>query len=61
MVHQPSSVDGIHSTAVNGIVELMREWREYYEPRGIELFVYNPRSLLAAVLPVWPPARDGME
>jgi hypothetical protein len=56
MVHQPSSVDGIHSTAVNGIVELMRDWRDYYHPRGVELRVYNPRSLLAKVLPVWPAA-----
>lgn len=61
MIGRPSSVDGIHSTAVNGIVELMRDWREYYQPQGIELYVYNPRSLLAAVLPVWPPARAGMQ
>jgi hypothetical protein len=61
MIGRPNSVEGIHSTAVNGIVELMREWRAYYQPRGVELLVYNPRSLLAAVLPVWPPAREGMK
>lgn len=60
MIGRPNSVDGIHSAAVNGIVELMREWREYYRARGIDLYVYNPRSLLASVMPVWPPARDGM-
>lgn len=54
------SVDVVHSTAINGVVELMREWKAFYDARGIELYVYNPRSLLADVMPVWPAAREGM-
>jgi hypothetical protein len=35
------------------VVELFRTWRELLEPDGIELEVYNPRSLLADALPVF--------
>ena len=49
-----NSVDVTHSTALNGLVELMRDWKAYYDARGIELYVHNPRSLLAQVMPVWP-------
>ena len=54
------SVDVVHSTAINGVVELMREWKAFYDARGIALYVYNPRSLLAGVMPVWPPALEAM-
>ena len=45
------TVDLPHRTA--GIVDTMREWREFYEPRGVTLSVYNKRSLLSRTLPVW--------
>ena len=57
---QPRSGDttttGPHNIAIGGIVDSMRIWREFYETRGVSLFTYNPRSLLAEVLPVWPAA-----
>jgi hypothetical protein len=39
-------------------VRMFGLWREIVEPMGIELSVYNPRSLLSRVLPVfeWPTA-----
>lgn len=43
-----------HRTAQTGIVELMRLWREMFRVHGVELSVYNPRSLLVSVLPVYP-------
>jgi hypothetical protein len=42
-----------HHTTTNGVVELMAEWRRYFADRGVRLSVYNPRSLLADVLPVY--------
>jgi hypothetical protein len=46
--------DDRHYTTRNGVVELMAEWRRYFEADGVTLMVYNPRSLLAAVMPVYP-------
>lgn len=39
------------------VVEMLALWRGLLEHEGIELLVYNPRSLLAQALPVfaWPP------
>ena len=48
-----STTAGPHNTAIGGIVESIRVWREFYERQGVNLFVYNPKSLLADVLPVW--------
>jgi hypothetical protein len=46
--------DGVHNTARNGVVETMGRWRRLLEAeRGIQLSVFNPRSLLAAVMPVY--------
>jgi hypothetical protein len=43
----------------DGVVELFGHWRALLEPEGVELAVYNPRSLLAETLPVfaWSQAR----
>jgi hypothetical protein len=35
------------------VIDLFARWRALLEPRGIELSVYNPRSLLAGALPVF--------
>jgi hypothetical protein len=44
----------MHNTARNGIVELMDSWRTVLDRDfGIGLSVYNPRSLLADVMPVY--------
>ncbi|MEW5984349.1 MAG: hypothetical protein AB1806_18505 [Acidobacteriota bacterium] len=46
--------DEPHSTAQQGIVDLMGQWHEFLGRCGVDLFVHNPRSLLAKTLPVWP-------
>lgn len=48
--------DEIHNTARAGVVEQMAAWGEALASEGVRLSVYNPRSLLADVLPVfeWP-------
>lgn len=45
--------DDAHNTVRIGIVNTMAEWRRDLAGRGCELMVYNPRSLLAAVMPVY--------
>lgn len=45
--------DQMHNTARNGVVEAMAEWRRVFERNGVRLSVYNSRSLLADVLPVY--------
>lgn len=45
--------DETHSTAANGVVAIMDGWRGRLEADGVELSVYNPRSLLAEALPVY--------
>jgi len=42
-----------HNTAANGVVELMRTWREWLAVRGVQLSVHDRRSLLANVLPLY--------
>ena len=51
--HGDTTTVGPHNTAIGGIVDSIRTWRDFYEPQGVRLYVYNPRSLLADVLPVW--------
>jgi hypothetical protein len=46
-----------HNTVKGGIVDLMGRWRPVLAERGVDLTVYNPRSLLADVLPVFGAAR----
>lgn len=42
-----------HSTVTNGVVREMKVWRQFMKERGVDLYVYNPKSLLAEVLPVY--------
>lgn len=42
-----------HNTVTGGIVPLMGEWREAFALDGVTLSVYNPKSLLTEVLPVY--------
>jgi hypothetical protein len=42
-----------HNTTANGIVQTLGEWRDHLvREHNVELSVANPRSLLAAVMPV---------
>lgn len=45
--------DEQHNTAKNGVIRSMSEWGELLAGEGVELSVYNPRSLLAEHLPVY--------
>jgi hypothetical protein len=45
--------DQKHNTAKNGIVETMAHWNETFQKDGVMLSVYNPRSLLCDVLPLY--------
>jgi hypothetical protein len=45
--------DEMHNTARHGIVELMGRWNDHLAADGVRLSVWNPRSLLAEVLPVY--------
>jgi hypothetical protein len=48
------AVTSTHNTVSNGIIQTMREWAEYLRKRyGVEMSVYNPKSLLARELPVF--------
>jgi hypothetical protein len=44
---------GLHNTAKTEMIDLLGDWRERFLRSGVELSVYNPRSLLARRLPVW--------
>ena len=37
------------------IIGMLGEWRRIFASEGVRLTVYNPRSLLTAALPVYPP------
>jgi hypothetical protein len=58
---EPISVELRHNTADTGLVDLLGSWREQFARSGVRLFVYNPRSLLARTVPVWPPAAEALE
>ena len=46
--------DQPHNTVRNGMVDTMAAWRSHLErEHGIALSVFNPRSLLASVMPVY--------
>jgi hypothetical protein len=49
--HQP--LDFPHSTIGNGLIDMMGRWEPWCRQRGIALEIYNPRSLLSQVLPVY--------
>ena len=44
---------GLHNTAT-GLIENMGRWARRLAADGVNLFVHNPQSLLARVMPVWP-------
>jgi hypothetical protein len=55
VTHRGASYDSTHNTARLGIVDTMGAWREQFAKEGVELLVYNPRSLLTSVLPLYAP------
>ena len=51
------TIEVTHATALAGIVSTLADWSLQLRARGIQVFVHNPRSLLAQALPVWNPAQ----
>jgi hypothetical protein len=47
--------DQPHSTFANGAIELFGRWTAHLAARDVRLSVWNPRSLLRAVMPVYVP------
>lgn len=45
--------DEAHSTTRNGIVDTIDRWNKHFQAHGVNISVYNPKSLLNAVLPVY--------
>ena len=45
--------DGQHNAVNNGIVEAVAGWREFLERDKVTISLYNPRSLLRDVLPLY--------
>jgi hypothetical protein len=45
-------VDAPHNTVQNKVVEYIASWQALLQAEGRSMLVYNPRSLLSAVLPV---------
>lgn len=48
-----TSPEDEHLANTYGIVEIMEEWRDELRKNGVQLEVYNPRSKLARVLPIF--------
>jgi len=46
-------VDVLHSTAQNGILDHVAKWQELMKKEGRVISIYNPKSLLNRVLPVY--------
>jgi hypothetical protein len=42
-----------HNTVINGLIEEMNEWNKFLKKHGVKMSVYNPRSLLRRVLPLY--------
>lgn len=47
-----ASYSDIHST-LSRVLKGMPVWREYLSKRGVEIYLYNPRSLLTGILSVY--------
>ena len=52
-VRRGASVTDEHARATSGMIESLGTWRDWLAQRDVALFVLNPRSSLAAVLPVF--------
>lgn len=48
----------IHNTARH-VLEAMILWRDFFEKKGIKVYIYNPRSLLSDILPIY--QKDAIE
>lgn len=51
-LNRGASYKDIHNTAPS-VLRIMKEWKRFFKKEGIELFVYNPSSLLTEFIPVY--------
>jgi len=54
------SCSDIHNTG-KPIVEVMDMWNKYMSEKGVQLYIYNPRSLLCQVLPLYQFGREDVQ
>jgi hypothetical protein len=52
-VYGDTTTQGLHNLGTTGLVDHLGRWRADFAARGIEMFVHNPKSLLARTVPVW--------
>lgn len=48
-----AQVDTPHQTMLNGLIPFLQDWYAYLGEQGLQVMVYNPRSLLADFMPVY--------
>ena len=49
-----SKVTELHNTARPAMFGTMKSWASQLNKNGTELYVYNPKSLLSSILPIYP-------
>ena len=54
-------VDVVHNTTKNGVIEHVAKWHQLLADEGREISVYNPKSLLAGKVPVYPSRRQAVD
>ncbi|MDA9232372.1 hypothetical protein N9O63_00990 [Candidatus Pelagibacter sp.] len=45
--------DDLHSTAENGIIDLIGEWSKFFKKKNINIYIFNKKSLLKKYLKVF--------
>jgi hypothetical protein len=48
-----AQIDTPHQTMLNGLLPFLKDWYAYLGEQGLQVMVYNPRSLLADFMPVY--------
>ena len=48
----PAGNNVLHKTT-DGVISCLRNWCNFFSKQGVELYVYNPRSLLTEIMPVY--------
>ena len=50
--------DQPHSTVNKGVIDMMGQWHSLFKQNGVHMSVYNPKSLLAQVMPTYSKNKD---
>lgn len=51
-IHRGNTCFDMHNTTQN-VIDTMRVWYPYLLSKGVKLYIYNPKSLLAGLIPVF--------